>query len=127
MIVVDTSVWVAARRKPAGEQAETLRGLLDADEVALALPVRIELLAGTAKKDRRAFRRALSALPIVMPTEDTWRLLESWVSPAADAGRRFGVTDLLIAALASELGGAVWTLDRDFDAMEKLGFVQLYG
>lgn len=126
MIVVDTSVWIAVRRKPAGDYAETLRALLDADEVALALPVRIELLSGTAKQDRRAFRRALSALPIVMPTEKTWRLLESWVAPATDAGQRFGITDLLIAALAHDLGALVWSLDRDVAAMAKLGFVQVY-
>jgi predicted nucleic acid-binding protein len=72
MIVVDTSVWVATRRQPAGEIAETLRSLLDEDEVGLALPVRLELWAGTARQDRAAFRRAFSALPLLVPTDDTW-------------------------------------------------------
>jgi hypothetical protein len=35
MIVVDTSVWVSARRHPSGEVFQTLQGLLDADEVVL--------------------------------------------------------------------------------------------
>ena len=126
MIVVDTSVWVAARRRPAGEVADTLRNLLDEDEVSLALPVRLELWAGTAKQDRKAFRRAFSALPLLEPTEDTWRALDGWIARAADAGHRFALTDLLIASLAHEAGALVWSLDGDFERMEQLALVQRY-
>lgn len=127
MIIVDTSVWIAANRKPRGSCAETLRALLDADEVALALPVRIELVPAAAKKDRPKLRRLLAALPLVVPTDDTWRLIESWAEGGHDAGYAFGIPDLLIAALANELGGLVWSFDSDFEDMEKLGFVRLYG
>jgi predicted nucleic acid-binding protein len=126
VIAVDTSVWVAALRQPAGATAATMRALLDADEVALPLPVRLELLAGLARKDRAAFRRALAGLPVLRPTDDTWRLIEGWVGPAADKGQRFGTTDLLIGALAHELGALVWSLDSDFHRMEELGIVHLY-
>ncbi len=127
MIVVDTSVWVAAVREPAAQVATTLRQLIDADEVSLTLPVRLELMAGVAKKDRVAFRRALSALAVVVPTEDTWRVVEGWIEPAADAGHRFAVTDLIIAGLAHDIGALVWSLDADFLRMESLGLVRLYG
>jgi predicted nucleic acid-binding protein len=126
VIVVDTSVWVASTRAPAGEVAATLRSLIDADEVALALPVRLELMAGVAQKDRAAFRRALSALPVVVPTEDTWRTIEDWIEPAASAGHRFAVADLLIAGLAQEIGALVWSLDADFERMASLDLVRLY-
>jgi predicted nucleic acid-binding protein len=127
VIVVDTSVWVAARRHPAGDASRTLRGLLDADEVALALPVRLELWAGTARSDRHAFRRAFSALPLLVPTEETWSPLDEWAARAADAGERFGITDLLIARLADEIGALVWSLDADFARMERLKLVRLLG
>ncbi len=126
MIVVDTSVWVEATRRPSGSVAATLGRLLDADEVALALPVRLELLAGVARRDRAAFRRGLSGLPVVVPTDDTWRLVEGWVGPAADAGERFAVTDLLIAGLAEDIGALVWSLDADFHRMAQRGLVRLY-
>ena len=127
MIVVDTSVWVAAQRRPAAETAQTLLKLLDADEVALALPVRLELWAGIAKSDRRRFERAFSALPVLVPTEDTWQPLGDWIARAADAGQRFAITDLLIARLAEEIGGLVWSLDNDFERLARLKLVRLYG
>lgn len=126
MILVDTSVWVDAQRKPAGRHAATLGALLDADEVLLAWPVRIELLAGIAARHRKAFTRALTGLPVVAPSEDTWRIVEGWVAPAAEQGHRFGVTDLLVAALAQEVDALVWSLDADFERMEELGMVRLY-
>jgi predicted nucleic acid-binding protein len=126
VIIVDTSVWVAATRDSATALAATLRALIDADTVVLALPVRNELLAGVARKDRATFKRALSALPVVVPSEDTWQRIESWIEPAADAGHRFAVTDLLIAGLADEISGLVWSLDADFGRMESLGMVRLY-
>jgi predicted nucleic acid-binding protein len=126
MIVVDTSVWVEVTRRPQGAKKKVLDSLLDADEVALALPVRAELMAGVASRDRAAFQRALSALPVLMPTEETWQLLERWIPTAADKGQRFAVTDLLIAALASDIGALVWSLDDDFERLERVGLVQLY-
>ena len=127
MIFVDTSVWVAATRNPSSPEAERLRSLLDGDVVEVALPVRLELLSGIARKDRRAFQRAFSALPVAYPTEETWQRMTAWVPEAADAGYRFTVSDLTIAALADERGALVWSLDGDFAQMEELGFVRLYG
>ncbi len=126
MIIVDTSVWVEALRGRGGETARTLVALLDEDVVALALPVRLELMAGVARKDRAALRRALSGLPVLVPGEETWAQLARWVDAAADAGERFAVTDLLIAALADEVGGLVWSRDADFARMARLKFVRLY-
>lgn len=125
MIVVDTSVWVAALRFD-GEEARILRGLLDADEVLLPMPVKVELLSGTSQRQRDALRSALSALPVTYPTDDTWRLMDGWTDRAVKAGAAFGVGDLLIAALAHESGALVWSLDDAFTRMERLRLVERY-
>ena len=126
MIVVDTSVWVSVLRSSVSPEAPILAGLLDADEVGLAVPVRVELLSGVSAKDRAALKRALSALPVLYPTDDTWRLLDAWTEKASKSGQHFGVGDLLVGALAAEAGGLVWSLDADFARMEKLKLVDCY-
>lgn len=124
MIVVDTSVWVAAPRQT--RVSTTLSLLIEADEVSLALPVRLELWAGIARHDRKPFRRRFGALPQLHPSEETWRVLPAWIEKAADAGQTFTISDLLIASMTAEIGGLVWSLDKDFERMEKLGFVSTY-
>jgi predicted nucleic acid-binding protein len=126
VIVVDTSVWVASLRRAAASETEALRALLDADEVALAAPVRVELLSGASNADRPVLRRALSALPVIYPSDDTWALIDGWIDRAGRRGERFGLGDLLIGALAKEIGALVWSLDSDFERMESLGLIDRY-
>jgi predicted nucleic acid-binding protein len=126
MIVVDTSVWVSVLRSRRSPEAAIFNALLDSDEVLLPVPVRTELLGGAGAGTRAQLRRALTALPVVYPTDDTWRLMDQWTALAADRGQRFGLGDLLIAAVAHESGALVWSLDADFERLEKLRLVSLY-
>lgn len=103
-----------------------MASLLDADEVCLAVPVRIELMSGVSAKDRSALKRALSALPVLYPTDDTWRLLDTWTEKTSKAGQHFGMGDLLVGALAAEAGALVWSLDADFERLQKLKLVDCY-
>jgi tRNA(fMet)-specific endonuclease VapC len=122
VIAVDTSVWVEFFR---GRQpvADKLVALLDADEVALPVLVRIEILSGARKSEQGRLARVLGALPLFLPTDATWARIERWVVGAGAAGQRFGLGDLLVGAIASENDCSVWSLDRDFARMAKLGFI----
>ena len=126
MIFVDTSVWVAAFRGRGATPKEQLGTLLEAGEVALAGPVRLELLSGATPVDLRTLRRTLSALPTYFPTRDTWDLAERWLERTTRAGVRVGVTDLLIGALAAERGCALWSLDADFTRLARLRLLRLH-
>jgi predicted nucleic acid-binding protein len=126
VVLVDTSVWVAVLRSASAPEAPLLTQLIDADAVVLPLPVRIELLSGVRASARATLRTRLSALAVAHPTEETWALVEQWVVAAADKGQRFGIGDLLIAALAAERQALVWSLDADFERLAKLRLVQLY-
>jgi len=124
MICVDTSVWVAALRDRDSTAGRRLDGLLDHDEVALPVPVRVELLSGVSRAQEPRLRRALSSLPVLFPTDATWDRIDGWVRWAGARGQRFGVGDLLIAAIAADRGLPLWSLDNDFRRMERLGFIE---
>ncbi|GIW42256.1 MAG: hypothetical protein KatS3mg076_2833 [Candidatus Binatia bacterium] len=126
MIVVDTSVWIAFFRGADSRLVGHLRDLLDRDDVLLAAPVRLELLSGAPRRDYGRLDRLLTALPVAYPTEKTWERLDGWVRKTVEAGERFGFADLLIAALAADEKAAVWSLDRDFRRLGRLGFVTLH-
>ena len=123
MIIVDTSVWIRALRSASGPEAIVLRSLLDADEVALAVPVRTELLMGARASDRRKLEKELKGLPLLYPTDESWRTIDQWTERASRAGVTFAIGDLLIGVLAADIGGLVWSLDSDFDRMENLKLV----
>lgn len=124
MVFVDTSVWVQFFRSATTPVTSRLGQLLDRDEVALAAPVWVELLAGAPAN--APLRRVLSALPVFYPSRDTWRMVEGWAERGARRGLHFGVGDLLIGAVASERGGRIWSLDDDFERLEKLGVLRRY-
>jgi predicted nucleic acid-binding protein len=124
VIAVDTSVWIDFFRGQA-PAALKLPLLLDRDEVALPVIVRIEILSGAKKSERQRLVRVLSALPVLYPTDALWRRIDGWVAEGAAAGQRFGVGDLLVAALAVEHGCTLWSLDNDFARMARLRMVTL--
>ena len=90
----------------------------------MPIPVRVELLSGVSRAQEPRLRRALSGLPVLFPTDTTWDRIDGWVRRAGDSGQRFGVGDLLIAAIAADRGLPVWSLDNDFGRMQRLGFIE---
>ena len=126
MILVDTSVWIAALRNAESREAGHLRRLLDEDRACLAAPIRLEILSGATLRNLPRLRRLLSALPCWLPVESTWKRIESWIEPAIKAGERFGIADLLIAGIAVEHGASLWSLDHDFQRMARIHLVELH-
>ena len=100
MIFVDSSVWISAFRDGQSPEARGLTRLLDSDEVALSIPVFLEILTsrGLGRENRYHLRRVLSALPVFYPSVETWARIGKWIDRAAHRGDQFGVRDLLVAS-----------------------------
>ena len=84
------------------------------------------IVSGRHRSDRKRLRQTLSALPVLSPDDQTWHRIDEWLDRAGDAGERFGIGDLLIAAIAAGRDAAVWSLDEDFARMARLGFIRLH-
>jgi predicted nucleic acid-binding protein len=126
MIIVDSSVWIAFFRGTDRQLGERLQRLLERDQVALPIFVRFELLGGARRSEMARLRRVLSALPLRYPSEDTWITLEKWIETGVRVGQRFGIGDLVIAAVAARQDEPIWSLDSDFIRMAKFGWIRLY-
>jgi predicted nucleic acid-binding protein len=126
LIFVDSSVWISAFRDAKSPEARELTRLLDSDEVALSIPVYLEVLTGATRENRSRLRSVLSALPIFYPSRETWNRIEEWVAQATDRGQRFGMLDLLVASIAAEWQAELWSLDAEFRRMARLEFVGLF-
>jgi predicted nucleic acid-binding protein len=126
MIVVDTSVWISALRSRESKESRHLSELLEADQVAMAIPVRVEILSGAARAQQARLSRTLSALPLLYPSESTWHRIEEWLDTIKLAGDCFGVGELLVAGIAAEHDAAVWSLDSDFTRMARLKLISLH-
>ena len=124
MIFVDTSVWISFFR--GGEHEAALRELIVEDLVALAAPVRLELLGGAPSSQARRLARLLGEVTTFYPSRDSWELAEAWTRRSAAAGQRFAVADLLIGSLAHERGNRVWSLDGDFERLARVTPLKLY-
>jgi predicted nucleic acid-binding protein len=124
VILVDSSVWIQFFRGGDAALVAKLGQLLDEDQVAVAPPIRLEILGGASRRDLPRLRRVLSALPLLEPGASIWDDIERWVELAVARGQRFGVGDLLIAGIAAQHAAEIWSLDHDFARMERLGFVE---
>lgn len=117
-VLVDTSVWSLAlrRRAPAANRhVDELRDLVHEGRVAIAGPIRQELLSGV--RERPAFdrlRRHLQPFPdLPITTEDYERAAEHFNTCRA-RGLQGSNTDFLLCALAERHALPILTTDDDF-------------
>jgi predicted nucleic acid-binding protein len=121
VVLVDTSVWVEAFRKPSRIR---LSDVVEFDEIVTCPPVVEEILRGF--RDERAFQTARAAMLAFPVVESPLRM--EVVLTAVDLfrrARRAGLTvrsgaDCLIAACALRNGLSVLHHNRDFDALSEV-------
>ena len=119
MYLVDTSVWVDFLRGSDTPQVETLRGLLEGEDIVGIAPLILQEVLQGADSDARfeKWRKYFEGLCCYAPADP----LASHIAAARlyQACRRVGKTprssnDCLIARIAMEHGLALLQNDRDF-------------
>jgi len=127
LILVDTSVWIdflSSSPSPAG--AELRRMISEAEPFGLTGIVVTEILQGL-KRDVNRIEQYLSQWEMLEPKGfPTYREAAGIFRAARAKGVAVTTADALIAAIASEHGATLFTLDKDFTRIAGIIHLPLY-
>ncbi len=98
------------------------QAIRDGHLLILCQPVRYEVLRGLLKvaatRKQEIFEREFAPRLVWTPLVDAdWEQAARFWADATSRGRQFSDIDLLVAAVASRLGGVIVSSDADFDAL----------
>lgn len=118
MVLVDTSIWVSLYRQQSSQIGQKVWMLAARNEAAISGQVWAEFLGGFRKQaERSVYQDKLRAFAFLETTRTAYDLSVELLA----AHPRLGAGDAIIAATAISARAALFTLDRDFDALTKHG------
>lgn len=125
-VLVDTSVWIGAFRKPDSAVTKELSKLIDAGVVVVAGVILTELLQGCrVSKERELLNSKLGAFPYIEVTRKIWEKAGILGSQLLTEGKVLPLSDLVISSLSIEYNLSVFTLDPHFKYITNLVLHQL--
>ncbi len=120
MILIDTSAWIEFLRDTASPACERVEAVLALD-IAVADPIRMEVLAGARNEQHLTQLRRLLARGVVLHTNpidyDQAAILYRQCRANGDTVRK--LIDCLIAAVAIRNDIAILHLDPDFEVLAR--------
>ena len=127
MVLVDSSVWIeAARRQGDLATKVALRALLDEYQAAWCSPVKLEVLGGARREERRALEMFFGVIPYVECREVEWDAAKALAWRTREAGHTLPWNDFLISATAAARGWRLYGRDAHFAVLAGLGGARLY-
>lgn len=121
MVIADTSVWIEYFKGGDEPARAALRGLIRADQVALAGVVLAELLQGCrSPKEADTILSTLAGLRFLQDSFSTWKRSGELSVSLRRKGLTLPLSDLIIAALAIEHRCPVYSLDPHFEQIPGL-------
>ncbi|MCC5835440.1 MAG: PIN domain-containing protein [Opitutales bacterium] len=127
MVLVDSSAWIEAlRRRGRLEVRLAVEGLLDAYQAQWCTPVRLEVLGGARKEERRRLGVHFSVIPYRRCEEDDWERAISLAWTLRDDGLSVPWLDVVVAAIALHDGNRLYAIDKHFEEIAARTGLQLY-
>jgi predicted nucleic acid-binding protein len=126
-VLVDTSVWSLALRRPAsqpGPETAELVELIRESRVAMMGAIRQEILSGIRVAEQyRKLRDRLRAFPDEILDQSDYEEAANCLNRCRAKGLQGSTTDFLMCAVTLRRGLAILTTDKDFEAFARvLGF-----
>jgi predicted nucleic acid-binding protein len=129
-VIVDTPVWSAALRRPAGatsNEAAELELLVREGRAILLGPVRQELLSGIRSADSfKKLRTALRAFPEFRLRTGDYEEAAACFNRCRARGVQGSNTDFLLCGAALERGLSIYSTDTDFQRYAKVLRIRLH-
>jgi len=127
MVLVDSSVWIEGlRRKGRLDIKVALEALLEAYEAQICAPVRLEVMGGAKKEERRKLGFYFSVIPHRPARPDDWERAINLAWRLRDVGITAPWNDILIAAIAIHDGVRLYAIDAHFEKISQLCPLLLY-
>jgi predicted nucleic acid-binding protein len=127
MVMVDSSVWIeSARRQGDLATKVALRALLEEYEAGWCSAVKLEVLGGARREERRALEGFFDCIPYLQCGEADWEAAKALAWRVREAGHTLPWNDFLISATAARRGHRVYARDAHFETLAHLGGAQLY-
>ena len=119
LVLIDTSVWILALRKPPSAVVkDEVEHLLAENRVAIAPMIRLELLGGTRSLDEfDRLKSRLDALHQIPASEANWEAAVQLSFKLRQQGKVIPYTDILIGSAAIITNCTLLHADRHFDLM----------
>lgn len=127
MVLVDSSAWIEAfRKKGAIEVKYAVAGLLQKQKAIWCSPVRLEVLGGARKNEKRMLAARFQSIPYWRCTEEDWDRSVALAWKLRGEGLNLPWLDVLIAAIAIHNQIRIYTIDKHFTEIAKLVPLHLY-
>ena len=127
-ILIDTSVWIDYFQNKTSSISEEMDRILSEDEVCVPKIVIAELIQGAKSlKEITVIEDFLEIFHIIDQKEDTWIKAGRLSYDLKKRGKTIHILDCYIAIIAQEFGCKIFTLNRQFKAIQKLIPIQLIG
>jgi predicted nucleic acid-binding protein len=127
LILVDTSIWIDYLRNGNSKEAQELDHILSLGIIATCDPIKTEIISGAPNKsDFQKLRIFLNSIIFLDAPENIWRSIEDYRFLLARKGTQASLIDLWIAVVAEENNALIWTLDKDFIAMNKVVHFEIF-
>ncbi|MBI2343013.1 MAG: PIN domain-containing protein [Deltaproteobacteria bacterium] len=115
MILVDSSVWIAAWRGSDAETVAQLTQLIERETVAINWLIRTELLQGARDRTHaRTVQRLLEPIPVIPFPDALWDAAPGFYLECRQAGVTLTTIDSLIATHVKVARYQLWSLDHIF-------------
>ena len=123
-VIADTSVFIDFFREVSAKNKFMREGLIEG-VIVLSPFVRLELLFGVRKSERKSLRDLLDGLHCPIPTSDFYSTAEELLPLPKQRGINPGLIDYLIVVQALISGYALFTRDKVMKSIARTLDVQL--